>query len=563
LGSGPRDLPARHRTMRDAIAWSYDLLDQNEQALFRQLSIFAGGFSLDAADAVAGAGGEMAPVPSTFDVVASLVTQNLVIQDSVAGQARFRMLETIREFGLERLEVAGEMGLVRHRATTWCLMLAEEAEQELIRGEQAKWLDRLEAEQDNMREALEWSLTCGEAETGLRLAAALWRYWSARGDLREGYSWLERALARGSEASATQRGKALHHLGNLAIDLGDYAAARKHYEQSLIIRRNNGGPSEIAEPLNGLGLLTFYRGDYASAQRFHEESLSLRRASDDAHGLGNSLVNMGDVAAAQGDYKRAETLYEEALAIRRQMGNANGIAYCLFNLGDAAWGQGKYTVARRRLEESLALFREVGDRLGMGYALHSLGRVAHAEGNERQAAVFFGEALPLRQELGDRRGVIECVEGLASVASTHDPALAVSLYAAANALRTALNTPLRPTDNVVQEQELAAIRANLDTEAFDEAWAIGLPLSLEDAVAEASGIAARIGADRESLPAGLSNRESEVLRLVATGLTNAQIAEALYLSPHTINAHLNRIYHKLGVTSRSGATRFALDHGIA
>ncbi len=260
FASGPRDLPARHRTMRDAIAWSYDLLDQNEQALFRRLSIFAGGFSLDAAETVASAGVEMAPGPSTFNVVASLVTQNLVIQDSVAGQARFRMLETIREFGLERLDAAGETSLVRHRATTWCVMLAEEAEQELIRGEQAKWLDRLEAEQDNMREALEWSLTCGQAETGLRLAAALWRYWSARGNLREGYSWLECALARGSDASATQRGKALHHLGNLAIDLGDYAAARNHYEQSLIIRQNNGGPSEIAEPLNGLGLLTFYRG---------------------------------------------------------------------------------------------------------------------------------------------------------------------------------------------------------------------------------------------------------------------------------------------------------------
>ncbi len=291
--------------------------------------------------------------------------------------------------------------------------------------------------------------------------------------------------------------------------------------------------------------------------------MNLRRASGDAHGLSNSLVNLGDVAAAQGDYERAETLYEEALAVRRQMGNANGIAYCLFNLGDVAWGQGKYTEARRGLEESLALFREVGDRLGMGYALHSLARVAHAEGNDRQAAVFLGEALPLRQELGDRRGVIECVEGLASVASTHDPALAVSLYAAANALRTGFNTPLRPTDHGVQEQELAAIRARLGRGAFDEAWATGLPLSLEEAIAEASGIAVRSGADRESLPAGLSNREGEVLRLVATGLTNAQIAEALYLSPHTINAHLNRIYHKLGVTSRSAATRFALDHGIA
>ena len=563
LGGGPRDLPARQRTMRDAIAWSYDLIGQDEQALFRRLALFVGGFSLEATEAVAGNGEELAPIRSTFEDLASLVSQNLLIQDTAADQSRFRMLETIREFGLERLEATGETAVLRRRHAAWCLALAEEAEPELVREEQGEWFSRLEVEQDNMRAALGWSLTHREAELGLRLAAALWRYWSARGDLREGYGWLERALANGNRAPAAARGKALQCLGNLAIDLGDYAAARAHYDASLAIRRLHGDPSEIAEPLNGLGLLAFHCGDYAEAQRFHEESLSLRRASGDAHGLGNSLVNLGDVAAAQDHYERAEALYKEAMAVRRQMGNANGIAYCLFNLGDVAWRRGNHGAARSRFEESLARFREVGDRLGIGYALHGLGRVAHVKGNGRQGAVLFAEALPLRQELGDKRGVIECVEGLAAVASADFTSLAVSLFAAADSLRTAFDAPLRPADRVAREQELAAIRARLGTEAFAEAWAAGVPLSIEEAVAEASRIAGRIGADQEPLPAGLSKRETEVLRLVATGRTTAQIAEALYLSPHTINAHLHRIYHKLGVTSRSAATRFALDNDLA
>lgn len=219
-------------------------------------------------------------------------------------------------------------------------------------------------------------------------------------------------------------------------------------------------------------------------------------------------------------------------------------------------------MARHRLEESLALFRQVGDRLGMGYALHSLGRVAHAEGNDQQARVFFREALPIREELGDRRGIIECLEGLAVAAGPDDLKAGVSLFAAAHVLREATDTPLRPADRVAQERELAAIRTHISDEAFDHAWKAGQALSLDEAVAEASVIAERSEVSGESLPAGLSAREAEVLRLLATGLTNAEIADQLFLSANTVNAHLRRIYRKLGVTSRSAATRFALDHDL-
>lgn len=563
LAGGPRDLPARQRTMRAAIAWSYNLIGQDEQALFRRLSLFAGGFSLQAAEAVAVDENELAPVSSAFDGVASLISQNLLIQDTAAGHVRFGMLEMIRDFGLERLRAAGEEAMMRRRHAAWCLEIAKRAEPELVREGQGQWLDRLEIEQDNMRAALGWSLTHHEATMGLSLAAALWRYWSARGDLREGYGWLKRALAGEHDTPAALRGEALQRLGNLAIDLGDYAAARAHYDASLAIRRTHGGPAEIAEPLNGLGLLAFHRGDYAAAQRFHEESLSLRRASNDAHGLGNSLVNLGDVAASQGHYERAEELYKEALAARQQMGHAVGIASCLFNLGDIAVRRRDFAAARGRYDESLARFREVGDRLGIGYVLHGLGRMAHLQGNDRQSAILYGEALTIRQELGDKRGIIECIEGLAAAARADSTALAVSLFAAADDMRRTFDAPLQPTNRATVKKDLATSRARMSTGAFDAAWAAGMQLSIEEAVVEALRISGRVVADPASLPAGLSKREAEVLRLVAAGQTTVQIADALYLSPHTINAHLQRIYNKLGVTSRSAATRFALDHGLA
>ncbi|HEV2129207.1 MAG TPA: tetratricopeptide repeat protein [Thermomicrobiales bacterium] len=558
LSRGPRDLPDRHQTMRDAIAWSYSLLGPDERELFRRCAVFVGGFSLEAIEAVARDAG----VSSVVNRLASLVRHNMLNSETVGGQARFRMLETIREFALERLRAEGELDGTRCRHARWYLALAERAEPELVREQQRRWLDRLESEQGNMRAALDWLHSSGDVEMELRLAAALWRYWATRGDLREGYDRLDRALARDGGAHADVRAKAHQHIGNLAVDLGDYGAGRAHYEASLAIRRPQGDLTKIAEPLNGLGLLAFYRGDYTEARRCHEESLALRRASGDAHGLSNSLVNLGDVASAQGDYQRAELLHEEALAARRNLGNANGVASCLLNLGEIAWGRGDRPLARSRFEASLALFREVGDRLGVGNALYSLGRVAHAEGKAGQAAALYTEALPLRRDVGDRRGIIECMEGIAAIASPDDVTLAVTLCAAAETLRVESDAPLRPVDRALQERALAVIRSRVGKMAFGKAWSAGSSMSMALALTEASRLAQRIGARRENLPAGLSAREVEVLRLVATGMTTAQIANELFLSTHTVNAHLRRIYGKIGVTSRSAATRFFLDSGL-
>lgn len=311
----------------------------------------------------------------------------------------------------------------------------------------------------------------------LRLAAALWCYWATRGDLREGYDRLDRALARDGGARADVRAKELQHIGNLAVDLGDYGAGRAHYEASLAIRRLQGDPAKIAEPLNGLGLLVFYRGDYTEARLCHEESLALRRASGDARGLSNSLVNLG---------------------------NANGVASCLLNLGEIAWGRGDRPLARSRFEASLALFREVGDRLGVGNALYSLGRVAHAEGKAGQAAAFYAEALPLRRDVGDRRGIVECMEGIAAMAGLDDATLAVTLFAAAEALRIESDAPLRPVDHALQEWALVAVRLRVGMRAFGKAWTAGSSMSMALALTEASRLAQRIGARRQNLPAGLS-----------------------------------------------------------
>lgn len=609
LTGGPRDLPARQQTLRDAIAWGYDLLAPAVQTLLSRLAVFAGGFDEKGAEAVSvGARGSVLstaedlrreatqdqsrapgtqhPEPSepSLDGLAALVDASLLRRlDGPGGEPRYGLLETVREFAAERLVAAGEAAETRARHAAHFLALAEAAEPELVGTDQSAWLDRLETEHDNLRAALGWALerapepasvsAAERAATALRLAGALWRFWASRGYLIEARAWLERALAvPGAEAAPlAARAKVAHRLGNVDLDLGDYGRAQERIEAALALWEATGDQRGVASAHNGLGLAAAFVGDAAAARNHHELALRLRRDIDDRHGLGNSLTNLGNLEHGEGNPARARALLEEALAVRAAMGDTGGVAYGHFNLADLARTEGRAVEARQAFERSLALFREVGDRLGIAYALHSLGRVVAEAGETAPAAALQGEAMALRRDLGDRRGLVECLEAISQLAVGPEPAAAARLLAAADNGRAAIQAVLPTADAVERAKEIAGLRAALGRSAFDAAWEAGSALGLVQAVAEAATLAATLATppaaatndDAASGPlASLSPRELEVLALVAQGLTNGEVADRLYLSPRTVHAHLSTIFRKLGVSSRTAAARLAVEHDL-
>lgn len=578
LTGGPRDLPARQRTLHDAIGWSYDLLEPDQRALFRLLSSFTGGCTLDGATylcrhmAASGtAPGGTADEVGILDAVTSLVDANIFRRsDSSGGGPRYGMLETIREYGWERLLEAGEESDARQAHARFVLDLAEEAEEQLVGPDQRRWYGRLDAEHENMRAALRWSIGAGDAETAQRLTAALWRYWAVRGFLLEAKDWFEQTLNMPGAADVDRavRAKALHRQGNVAIDLGDYAAARRRCEESLEIWTTLDDRAGIASALNGLGLVAGFEGDYATARDHHAGALRLRREIDDLLGLGNSLTNLGNTVHALGDIPAAEKLLEEALTVRQSMGDTGAVAYAYLNMADITRGNGDHVGALTLFEKSLTLFREIGDLLGVGYALHVLG-IVHAEaGDGARAMPLQLEALGLRRDIGDRRGQIECLEGIASIlVLDHDRAglrTAGRLLAAANALREAIRAPRPPAEQASHLKLMHTIQELNDDGATGSDGFQGRYLTLSEAVVEAKAAAATLISKAVAPPTikGLTSRETDVLKLVAQGLTNRKIADQLFLSERTVHAHVYAIFRKLDVSSRSAATRIALDHDL-
>jgi predicted ATPase/transcriptional regulator with XRE-family HTH domain len=461
LTGGERDLPTRQQTLRAALDWSHGLLDEGERALFRRLAVFAGGCTLEAAEIVCavrdtsgGGGGDV------LEGLRSLVEQSLLRPEAgPEDEPRFGMLETIREYAGAQLEASGEAEETRHRHAIYYLSRAEAAAPELTGPEQVVWLERLERDLDNLRAALGWAQERGEAETGLRLAAATWRYWAARGHLREGRAWLEGllALARGSEdaggaggrvraVSGALRAQALFAAGWLARLQGDGAAAQTWLEQAAALGRAAGDPRTAAGALNALGLVAQHEGDLERAAARLEESLALMREVGDRRGIAVALGNLGAVALYQGDLERAAASTEEALAFFRQVGDRDSSAVCLRNMGKVARRQGEGARAEALQREALALFRELGDPLRSAEGLELLASTAGATGQWERAARLLG---------------------------------------AAAALREPLDTLPLAQDRADVEQAVAPARAALGEDAWAAAFALGQALSLEEAIAYA------------------------------------------------------------------------------
>jgi predicted ATPase/DNA-binding CsgD family transcriptional regulator len=582
LTGGARDLPARQRTLRDTIAWSYDLLDAGERRLFRRLALFAGGCTVEAAEVVCGMDGDLGL--EVLDGLAALVDHSLLRQEEQAdGEPRFLMLETIREYGLEQLEASGESAELGERHAEHYLAFAEETNLRLRGPERSIGLERFEAERDNLRAAMAWArqeagrrgprVAAGApvAEIGLRLAAAQWWFWLLRGPWSEGREWIEAALAAAPPSpDRPERARASCAAGALAWQQGDYAAALDRLAEGMRGARATGDRRGAGYAALFLGLVAWSQGAYEDAGARLGESVAGFRAVGDRWGLALALQDLGQVDLQRGDYELAAARHREGLDIFREIGDRWGQALALNSLGDVARCRGDYEGAEALYGESLALFRGLGDRRGIGSLLHNLGYVSLHRDDVQRAATLFRESASLFQGTGDQRGVNDCLVGLAGVATTAGrPRLAAHLFGAAEARSEALNAPIAPSNRPEYEGFVISARTGLPAAEFAAAWAEGRAMSLERAIEEALMAAEPAGsaaAGRGRTAGGpapaLTPREREVAGLVARGRTNRQIADALVVSQRTAEWHVANLLAKLGLETKGQLAIWAHEHGL-
>ncbi|HEU5432608.1 MAG TPA: tetratricopeptide repeat protein, partial [Thermomicrobiales bacterium] len=442
LTGGARDAPERQRTLRDTIAWSYDLLSPAEQRFFQRLAVFAGGWTLEAATAVA-ADPDLGIDP--LDAQTELIDQSLAFLASspgAAGEPRYGMLETIREYALDRLAASDEMVAIRRRLIDYLIAFAEQADAGLQGPDQASWLDRLDADHDNLRAALGQTLEAGDGPTALRLTSALWRFWRNRGYSDEGRGWLVRALGCGPTAPPALQAAARDGLGHLAIELGDYPAARLAFDEARQLFERLDDQKGLADALSGLGVVAVNVQAYDEAAGLHRRALAIRHEIGDRRGEAHSLRNLGVVARERGNFAEATTLQQRSLAIWRELGESVWIAHALLALGGLSRLQGRDDEAQRQCADSLALLERLGDRFGQAVAETQLGHLARAAGDPPGAMARYGAALADFRAIGVREGIIESIEWIAGVAADLGRAdRAVPLFAAATRWRADLGLP--------------------------------------------------------------------------------------------------------------------------
>jgi predicted ATPase/DNA-binding CsgD family transcriptional regulator len=532
--SGPRDSPARLRSMRGAIAWSYDLLSPEEQELFRYLGIFAGGCTLAAAESISNAvsAEDTTTRPSTLDLLASLVDKSLVQSSSVDGTSRFSMLESIRSFAVERLDDLGETGRVAAAHAAWCLEIAERpmGSSFVIAGD-FQLFRTLEAETANMQAALVWYEQTGDGERLLRLVAALIQFWYATSQYRESAAWLAIALRMAPEkTSSMARGRALAESARYSARSGESTRATELFRESIEIFRLEGDIETLVLTLVRLGAVANQRGDFEQAEQAFNEALELVTTNPDVDYrpalIGTVLGNLGVAAHGRGNMEEALAMYERALVEMRAAGYVPGIAGALRDLGDLARDRDQHHVAMAYYQECLSLFNEYGDATVLIDVMQGVALAAIAWRQPERAAHLLGAAEALREKLGGEFTV--------------------------------------QTDRVAHERALKSLHSALGQHELDAAWQAGRQITVAEAFAEIRAISIPTAAvDSEiGTTIKLSPRELDVLRLLAVGHPDRAIADELFLSVRTVEAHVSRTLTKLGVKSRTAAVGAAIAAGL-
>jgi predicted ATPase/DNA-binding CsgD family transcriptional regulator len=523
LTGGRRDAPARLQTMRQAIDWSYDLLSLEEKSLFRHLSVFIGGFSLDTAQAI------MAD-RSVLDDLSALVDKSLVQQgEPLDCESRFSMMETIREYGLEQLGANGETDIVRARHAVYFTGLAEQATPTLNTAAETSWFRRLNLELPNLRAAMAWAAEQDADELLLRLTIALWQFWEHHASLAEGYSWLERAVANTARLPAALD-------GTRAVLLAATARAAT------------------------------WRGEVARATALLDESLALAQATGDARAMAHTVENLAFLAIQTGDHNRAAALADEALTRWRELAVPACTFRAMYLAGYAAGLLGENDRAEARFTECLEAAHAIGDDVALAAALEALGTFVRIRGDLRRAATLCAESLALLSEGMGPLMVANCLKSLGAVAAVTGKAeQAARLFGAAEVIweRQGIDRP--QAEQIWLEKEIAPARVRLSSDTFAAMWAAGRELRHDEAVAEALQVAQELTSEQplnSATPSGLSRRELDVLRLLVEGLSDKEIAVALGISRRTASKHVETILSKFDVSSRTAAATYATRHEL-
>lgn len=481
------NVPARHQTMRNAITWSYDLLNEAEQALFRRLAVFINGCTLEAAEVVCPVENEPPP-DSIVTLMASLLDKSLVyVVEEPPEEPRFMMLETIREYAQERLVECGEVDTLRQQHCAYYTALMRQAAPMLEKPTRKTWMERLKREYGNLCAALEWTLEQKDGLTIVDLGGALLPFWYSYGQPGELKQWVETALAIGQNLLPANHAAGLELLGCIYADMhSDYAHAQTLYEQALALWRESGDLLSVAEVLGRLGLVAMEQGDYARSYAFHEESLNLRRRLGDPVALQGGLECLGVLLLRQGDLERARQVFSESLELGRQSDDPQSTAFALDNLGEIAFYQGDYDQARILHEQALQIWRDVGDMRGVSFSLSALGLVVLYQGYADQAQEFLNESTQLRWEWQDRDGISWNLGRLAEVAAVQEEyERAARLWGMAETLRQTLHIPLPPIERDRLERTFNGARIQLGRAAWESAVDQGRHTPIDQAVAYA------------------------------------------------------------------------------
>lgn len=482
LTGGSRVAVTRHQTLRATIDWSYDLLSDQERAVLRRLSVFAGGCTLAAAEAICS--GDGIPEEDMLDLLTRLVDKSLLVAEAAEGESRFRPLETVRQYARERLLDAGDAESAFRRHRDWYLALVERAKPDFFAGPApARWLTVFDREHDNLRAALEW--TSGEPEgapAGLRMAAALWRYWEIRGFLTEGRRWMERTLLATDGEVSQLRANALTGAGILAQIQGDYRSALAYHEESLALHRQLGNPRSIAFAANNLANVATDQGDYARARELYEESNEIVLAQGDRHGAAIGLTNLADVMWRQGDIDKARATFEESASILKSFGDRFGTAFSLDKAALAEARAGDLETARNLHDQALGISQELGDERGVARSLMHLADLALQQGDRPRAKELHRQCLRIRQGLRDMPGMASAMEKLAWVLAPDSAEEAARLLGAAEALRASINAPMPPTALADYEETVRTISSSVGPEAFEELRLQGRSMDADEAV---------------------------------------------------------------------------------